>query len=138
MYYLGTAVPALGPLTIAFGWECMAQSQGIRLTGNSWRLATMPAAAEWGAARKPGALGPAKDVAGGGNLGQGRPLGRLAAWLMSHGDFPTKAAHFAWKPDLAYRAVARAWLRTVAGSEDLFSRERPRRDDEASEPDDLA
>lgn len=69
---------------------------------------------------------------------QGRPLGLVCAWLVAQGEFGTKEEHGAFAPTLEQRRDARALLRNIAGAEELFRRERPKRHDEDSEPDLLA
>ena len=68
-------------------------------------------------------------------LGQGRPLGYLSAWL-SH-DCETGVEHRAYVPSFEDRAVSRLMLKEDPASVALLLEERPRRDDEDSEPERL-
>eukprot|EP00439_Symbiodinium_sp_Y106_P029006 s6826_g3.t1 len=70
--------------------------------------------------------------------GQGRPLGLLAAWLRDH-DCSCKREHVAkGNASLAERRAARDFLKTLHTQEaydEFASFERPRRENEAEEPD---
>jgi hypothetical protein len=68
-------------------------------------------------------------------LGQGRPLGYLCAWL-TH-DCETGVEHRAFVPSFEDRAVSRLMLKEDPASVALLLEERPRRDDEESEPERL-
>ena len=71
---------------------------------------------------------------------QGRPLGHLMAWLQDQHNaaYVTQKQHHAFAPSFEARARARAALKLRAGSADLFAAERPKEDDEGSEPEGLA
>lgn len=76
----------------------------------------------------------------------GRPLGLLAAWLSMGETAASKEEHIApssitglaGADVAAYRRQMRAELADIPGSEILFAQERPKDDDETSEPDRVA
>ena len=68
-----------------------------------------------------------------GRVGQGRPLGRLCAWLMCN-DQATRAEHLQHVPSLEDRRRCRQLYRSSAAFRQLEALERPRADGEASEP----
>ena len=72
-------------------------------------------------------------------LGRGRPLGFLYAWLKASHDAMCndRIAHMQFAPDLTRRKEAREELKTVHGASGLFDAERPKRDGEDSEPDEV-
>ena len=75
-------------------------------------------------------------------MGQGRPLGLLAAWARRVEDdcLSTKAEHWSVLQELfseagrAERCETRTWLYTHEGSADWASKERLLREDEPEEP----
>ena len=73
--------------------------------------------------------------------GQGRPIGFLIAWLLEGEDCDTKADHGReCKQELSgingweARIFAREWAKTLPGMQAIFALERPKGDDEDSEP----
>ena len=72
--------------------------------------------------------------------GSGRPLGLLMAWLFKAHSIVSRSDHVKLKIIAADRVAARAFLRTVPGSEALFEKERPKNTDtgEESEPERIA
>ena len=72
--------------------------------------------------------------------GSGRPLGLLMAWLFKAHSIASRSDHVKLKIIAADRVAARAFLRTVPGSEALFEKERPKNTDtgEESEPERIA
>jgi hypothetical protein len=72
---------------------------------------------------------------------QGRPLGLIAAWLLSNQDFSDKSEHssiFAvFLQSLAARQAARVRLKALPGGVELLGYERRQRDGEPEEPIDL-
>ncbi len=72
------------------------------------------------------------------NQGQGRPLGLLLSWLESGDSHDDKASHVkALASSAAERRAARQKFKEVHGAEEFLALERPQRDDEYSEPDDI-
>lgn len=71
---------------------------------------------------------------------QGRPLGHLMSWLLQQGDpgCHDYKSHHAMRPSFQQRREAREALKAIGGGELLFAAERPRREDESSEPEGLA
>ncbi len=68
-------------------------------------------------------------------LSQGRPLGMLAAWILSRNTFDTKAEHvYDCKPSRKQRLQARAQLRKEPNYQMFADYERPRREGEEEEP----
>lgn len=73
---------------------------------------------------------------------KGRPLGYIAAWLAAPSDpslrdqLSTAKAHMAWTPTLDQRKLARNALkeRQCVAADALLRKERPKREDEDSEP----
>lgn len=67
---------------------------------------------------------------------RGRPLGFLVAWLRQQSEAVDSYGHIHLHAPLSLeeRRDARAWLHGVPGAEQLFQRERPRRDEEEDEP----
>ena len=70
------------------------------------------------------------------NRGQGRPLGLLAAWLDIAAQCVSPADHKSRIVEIsrADREKARIELKGISGSQDLFTHERARRDEEPEEP----
>ncbi len=69
---------------------------------------------------------------------QGRPLGFLAAWLLSHEDFPTQNDYvYLCSPSLALRKKARRDLARSPNLGYFLEKERHKGDDEESEPEGL-
>lgn len=70
------------------------------------------------------------------NLGQGRPLGLLAAWLLEQDKHEDQSSHVSSSIglDLQARQNGRDYLKKVQGSEGFFGFERPKGDDTQSEP----
>ena len=86
-----------------------------------------------------------RSLTDGRKAGQGRPLGFLLAWLFEHAACATKDLHQDLKKSLGQafglqkRRDARDWARAQGGAYDeLFGKERPRRDGEPDEPDSIA
>jgi len=71
-------------------------------------------------------------------LGQGRPLGLLVAWLQlaidPRCDTTQSHVHIQPLPSFAERVAARAFFKTLPGSEPFLQEERPCRDGEEEEP----
>ena len=72
--------------------------------------------------------------------GQGRPVGLLVQWLRDQGNHSSRADHCAQHVMMTFshasRKDARAWFKTLPGSDKILSKERAKRDDEDdSEPD---
>ena len=66
--------------------------------------------------------------------GQGRCLGLLTAWCLACSDHADKPSHKKLKPDRPARIAGRAHLRAQPNSAFYFAQERPRRENEESEP----
>ena len=71
---------------------------------------------------------------------KGRPLGYLVAWLGQASNWTSKQDH--WKPEnqpaFADRQAARVSLANMEAGHTLLEKERPKHDDEGSEPEGLA
>jgi len=80
-----------------------------------------------------------RTAAPGTKAGQGRPCGWLAAWLLGHMEYEDREAHFRLcDPDLEMRLYARGVLQASEAGRLLLACERPKADDESSEPEVLA
>ena len=74
-------------------------------------------------------------------FGQGRPLGFLGAWLFSQDSYENQASHvgaLSASFSLKERVAARKKLKEIGGSDIFFGFERPKDQDEQSEPDTLS
>ena len=77
-----------------------------------------------------------KTAKPGPKIGQGRPLGYLAAWLKAGPSFVgSKADHMKYIPSFDERRAARRGVAHIPGVRTLFEAERVPEGDEGSEPD---
>ncbi len=69
----------------------------------------------------------------------GRPLGTLVAWLRRGSDCRNRPTHKATQPALTLeeRREARTWAMGVPSLQELFDMERPQRENEGSEPEEI-